>query len=218
MKVIGCGLAVLALIGASEAAAQDSSPWTGIYVGVEGGYHELDAGASWSNPQADTSNLDGVDGLVGGLLAGYGFEAGNDVVLGVETDLLFHDLSEQSGPIPASTDDGFAFASDMLWSLSARAGMAVTEDVQVFIKAGYSTMDYETDLRRDFVNEASDSGWLHGFHVGGGVEIMLTDTISAKAEYRYVDFSKSSVDSPSGFSANVNPDMHMGFFGINFHL
>jgi len=41
MKVIGCGLAVLALIGASEAAAQESSPWTGIYIGVDGGYQGL---------------------------------------------------------------------------------------------------------------------------------------------------------------------------------
>jgi len=161
--------------------------------------------------------LESISGLVGGLVVGYGFEAGNDLILGVETDLLFHDLSELSAPTPPSTDDGFAFASEMLWSLSARAGMAVTEDVQVFVKAGYSTMDYETDLFVSGPISSGDSGWLHGFHVGGGLEIMLTDTISAKTEYRYVDFSKNSVTSPVG-AASVNPSMHMGLFGINFHL
>lgn len=216
LKSLGIGVTVLATLGTGVAVADGAASWSGIYAGVEGGFQSTDVDASWPSGAIAPSDLDGLNGLAGGVVAGVNFETSGGFVLGAETDLLLHDLSGFADS-SVTPDDGFAFASDLLWSLSARAGYAVSEDVLLFAKAGYSGMDFET--RTTFGTSANSSGWLNGYHVGGGLEFRFSDRLSAKAEYRYVDLQGESVKSPFVPSdARIDPSLHLLLLGLNLQF
>ncbi|MFN7400693.1 MAG: outer membrane protein, partial [Sandaracinobacter sp.] len=57
----------------------------------------------------------------------------------------------------------------------------------------------------------------YGWTVGGGVEQMLTQNVSARVEYRYSDFNSFN-GNLSGVAFSANPDRHQVMAGVNFRL
>lgn len=119
------------------------------------------------------------------------------------------------------------------WSAGVRAGYLVNDRVMLFASGGYIstqaelTADYSTEGGADvdgtteagdpFNAEAagrmsassSNDEWLNGYYVGGGVETLLTDTISFKLEYRFADLGSIETSeerySDSG-NTSLDPD------------
>lgn len=119
--------------------------------------------------------------------------------------------------------DGEAYLNTSLeigdsWSVGGRAGFLATDSTLIFGSAGYvsthaklsasfngrnsagadsnDTGSGSADARYDI--SSSDSDWLDGYYFGGGMEQMLTSSVSMKLEYRLSDLgsiSTSNVDS-----------------------
>jgi outer membrane immunogenic protein len=225
---------------AGERAAAAPYNWTGLYVGVHGGWgwvgeHSVvvvpDPRGAF--PAGFTSYRDR-NGFLGGLQAGADWQHGN-WVLGAEGDWSWSTTdatTSSNSPVFAgnvshnSADDNWiatltgrvGFAQDC-WLLYAKGGAAwmnVDYGELVTGAPGFGTLT---------VRSASDtrSGWT----VGGGIETALGSHWSAKLEYDYLDFGSASyffqVTAPAaaagvGHTDNIFTDMHVVKVGLNYRF
>lgn len=82
------------------------------------------------------------------------------------------------------------------WAIGGRLGFLAMDNALLYILAGYT----EANIKAESTLESngypnlyyhnSESGWQDGWFVGGGIEALLWDNISLKAEYRYADYGK----------------------------
>jgi outer membrane immunogenic protein len=175
-------------LGPYRAPARQSLPpveysqpfsWSGLYMGVQLGY----AGGNTSADSGPSSGLNQSydyksSGWLGGAHAGYNFQSGN-LVYGIEGDL---EKSGQNGNGYGTL--GFAHSTDLNWqgSLRGRLGLAFDRTL-IYGTAGWAFGEVKTD--KGFANYTDvRNGWTAGV----GIEHMLTQSLSARIEYRYTDF------------------------------
>jgi opacity protein-like surface antigen len=65
---------------------------------------------------------------------------------------------------------------------------------------------------------SEDSGFHGGWALGGGWEQRLTERLSLKAEYLYMDFGSSTSSSQAGDIYKHDNELHTARLGINWHL
>lgn len=169
--------------------------WTGFYLGGLFGYSAGDV------EQQPVGTSVEIDGLSAGIYAGYGIQLGNQLVLGVEGDLLASGLD----------GDGSSSRVDQAFeaSIRGRAGVALDQYL-LYGTGGLAVADTE-------VSDATstDSELIAGYTVGTGVEGQVTDKVTARIEYRYTDYGDNTFDLPSG-STDVGIDNHSVRAGIGF--
>jgi len=172
--------------------------WTGLYLGVNGGY-------GWGG-----SGLNG--GLAGGTL-GYNYQMGQ-MVIGAEADLDFAPLrGNQTYPLNVN----LRTRMDSLTTERLRLGYA-SDRTLFFVTGGYAGGNVRATLW-DVPNglSASRSQWRNGFAVGGGVEYAFTNHISAKAEYLYTGLGSQSIN--DGFNSGRSSANESLFrVGLNYRF
>ncbi len=192
-SILGASAAALLLATAGFASAADLPSvapyqsvapagyydWTGFYVGAQVGY-----------AFADTNFGSDLDGVVGGIHAGYNHQI-NNWVFGVEADI------EASGADASTTVPGVAsFQADVEWLGSVRARVGYAFDrVLVYATGGvaFGGVDARfTDLSVAPAVSASDSNTHVGWTVGAGIEYAITQNVTARAEYRYTDLGSKT--------------------------
>lgn len=138
-----------------------------------------------------------LDGIFGGMHAGYNFQTRSNLVFGVEADLNIGDhsesgvvVTENGGPYDRSTDyyDLNAFGSGRL-----RLGFT-SGNFMPYLTAGLAIADLEVGYDPGTISVRADgSDIAFGFTVGGGAEYALSDSVRIRAEYRYTDFGTTNV-------------------------
>lgn len=180
--------AIFTSILSSSALATD---WTGGYLGVAIGY--ADASDAWNEGGAPDDPTLSPEGGSFSVYGGYGIDLAG-IVLGVEADLSFPDLSDN-----AACDVFFecTFDVELMTSLRGRAGVALGP-VLLYGTAGIALGYIATDT--DEVGGFSASRTLSGYTVGVGTEFQLADTLRLGIEYRHSDYGNTDVDlgAPSG--------------------
>lgn len=212
-KLLGAGALLVAAAMPTTTHAADivdpvpvSDVWTGAYVGAFGGYTWLDMDGTFEGEGLEDDGP--IEGFLLGGQIGYNHQMEN-LVLGVEADLAYADVDGDF----SNGEEGSA-SMDFLGTLRARAGIALgeTDSTLLFATAGLAVGEFNVD---DF--EGNDDGKTHlGLVVGGGVEHMLTDSFSIKAEYNYMDFESKDYDDVEG--EDVSYDGHVVKLGVNFHF
>ena len=168
---------------ASDLPVSDDSDWTGLYATLSAGYsnvkldgEELDSPFFFEDKQSS-------DGAIFGLGLGYDHDLG-DFVIGLEGDisLLTNDNTlEMKNTVDADYD----------WFATGR------------VRAGYDfggTLLYATGgvaaLAANFDDDegASDDKTFVGWTVGGGLDHMITDSLSLRLEGLYADFPREDID------------------------
>ncbi len=164
----GAGAASAADIG-NRGSGQSSLPsfynWGGLYIGAQ-------FGAGFGKARnASTS------GFMTGLHAGYNFQADN-IVVGVEGDLNYSGMGYNG-----LTEK---FREKWLGSIRGRLGYSF-DRFMVFGTGGFAA---GTGELKDFTGRASQShtGWV----VGGGGEMLITQNVSARAEYLHYSLGSQS--------------------------
>jgi outer membrane immunogenic protein len=184
--------------------------WTGVYVGVNGGW--ADGISNWTNNcpgcQSLTTPTSGASppGLPGGETGSFsvsGYLAGGTLganyqigawVYGVEGDFDWTHLTGSSG----STCGGLSIAqppptgceteSDWLATLRGRVGYAFPglagDNVLIYGTAGGAFARIKTGL---IPPSTFDSSTVAGWAVGAGVEVAFAPNWTAKVEYLFVD-------------------------------
>lgn len=196
-----------ATISASSTPARVS--WTGLYVGGN-----IGGGALISNievPGLFPGNFNGLggEGFVGNILVGYDYQVSDRFVIGVQADIGRANLDTElniPGLLNASA------GPDHIYSVSARAGWLASPDTLLYVIGGYShaEMSAQISVAQLFSGSASQS--YSGYHVGGGLETMLSENLSARVEYRYAQYDAE--DWGTGGLLTVEPSSHIGTFGL----
>jgi hemoglobin/transferrin/lactoferrin receptor protein len=197
----------------------DSVDWTGLYAG----FH---AGAGFARTWGKTTALDGTpdpiaateaadiklnDIMIGGQ-AGFNWQLGNRVVLGVEADwsktwmsgvqdtltqeALIAPYNDIAGELQARTHYNIdwtgsirgrlGYAFDNRWLAYGTGGVAFLKETQWRDQYQYYS-DYRGEWTELLLAEKS-SGNRTGFTVGGGAEYAINDRWSIKADYAYSRF------------------------------
>ena len=151
-----------------------------------------------------------VQGFLYGGQIGYNKQI-ESAVLGIEADIA---LSDADGDVVNDTGSEFA-ATDLnyLATVRGRAGILLGESdsTLLFATAGLAVAEFDVD----FEGEAGTFTHL-GVVAGAGLEHMVTDQISIKAEYNYMMSFEKDTSGSSG--EDISYDGHIAKFGVNFHF
>ncbi len=208
--------------------------WTGFYAGINGGAafgasENLRVTNNYDYTQADIGQFYH-DGGFGGGQIGYnwsGFGWGNQVVLGIETDIEGSGISSSFarndlyyGYAPAAFNASQSI--DFFGTVRGRLGYAVGPAL-IYATGGfaYANVDTKVNINNGF-NYLNSNQLETGWVVGGGVEYMIAPNWSAKVEYQYIDLGSQTVSAiaSDGFVDRMPVDNNFSTVraGINYHI
>lgn len=213
-KILGAVCAGFCIAGAysSEANAQATDRWTGLYGGGHVGAGWVDgADATISPANAATQAVLGPfiaagvlptdysldpEGFLAGLLMGYNWAFGS-FLIGIEGDFSLTSI-QGSDNRPRTNTGGFAdvfineYDIDIPWIATLRGRLGVFADPNVLLYATGGLAIAEVDQSHIF-RLSNGNAWSGesretetGYAVGGGVEWALNSNWSVKGEYLYV--------------------------------
>jgi outer membrane immunogenic protein len=172
--------------------------WTGLYVGINGGY----SWNNWTDGVGDSFNANG--GIVGGTI-GFNYQW-NWFVAGFEGDIDW--AGNKFSQTATDTDFGgtgtatLTYKNDILSTFAARFGVAADHTL-FYGKAGGAWTQEKFNLSGTdpALGTASASGSFSrlGWMVGAGVEYAITNNLTVKAEYNYINFGTENDSLPVTF-------------------
>jgi len=170
----------------TKAPAPAGWSWSGLYLGVNGGY--AFGGSDWSDSVTgvSTGNFNTSGFVFGGTLGG-NYQAG-PLVFGVEADGDGADVSGFGTFTAASLcAAGCLTKNDWLATVRGRVGYAFDRFL-VYGTAGAAFGDVRAGFSANPATDATKTGWT----VGAGVEVAVASNWTAKAEYLFVDLADGS--------------------------
>jgi outer membrane immunogenic protein len=229
--------------------------WTGLYVGLNVGYgwanissflpEDIDDQIHYVPPGGVKTDLE-PDGWFGGGQIGFNYQR-DSVVFGLEADWQGGDMEASSirryphiafdgnPDVDAWFDTTTKVKIDQFGTVRGRVGLALGKFLP-YVTGGLawaeakseSTTLYDVTVPPIFRGPwvAKDSVYHIGWTVGGGVEVALTDNLSVKAEYLYLDFGDAThvteyVNAVTGrlgdtYKTEPDLDMHSLRIGVNY--
>lgn len=217
--------------------------WTGAYAGLNIGYGQSAQAVGFTAIEPTFFGLalgDGripgrldakARGFIGGIQAGYNYQAGPQSVVGFEADISYSDVRGTNVFIPPPPG-GFTplittkqtQSLDWFGTFRGRAGILATPSLLAYVTGGLAfgrgvattntTVSRGGPIGADpfcgpngniWCSDGTGSKTLTGWTVGGGLEQMIGSNWSVKAEYLYYDLGHQSYtvlsQSPAGLVA-----------------
>ncbi len=165
--------------------------WSGPYAGVTLGY------AFGGETQVDgvVDNDIDTDGFNAGGFVGYNYQVGN-IVAGAEADLGYSWADGENA--------GITSESGLEGSLRARLGYVITPNILLYATAGGAGKQLEISGGPDDGDET-----LFGYTAGVGTDVMVTEQVFGRVEYRYTDFGSEDFG-----TTEVDDKDHRVLFGL----
>ncbi|MFS8036999.1 outer membrane protein [Xanthobacter sp. AM11] len=203
-----------------KAVAVPVFSWTGFYIGANVGYggDSFTYDVDYFGLPVAAASITSSGFFVGGQI-GYNYQFANNVVLGLETDLQWSDIS---GTVDASVL-GLPVLSagssvDYFGTIRARLGYAIDRFLP-YITGGVAYGKTGTDVSVLGVPLFSESSTSWGWTIGAGGEFAITNNWTFKAEYLYVDLGSSDVDATlvaPGVVIGNDSKFHTFKAGVNY--
>ena len=214
--------------------------WTGFYVGAHFG---IATGSSrWGAVPvvAGSPNLEGAfnfpshfDFMAGtgsyfsGIQAGYNYVLPSHLLLGIEVDESFPNSDViRPNSIRGSQTVGdpnlgsLTFGEAVVHSGSARGRIGYATGHWLIYATGGFAWSYDR-LTRDIPGLGTTDRallWRLGWTAGGGVEVPLSPSWTAKAEYRYAGFGDSTVSFAGSQQYRSNLALQSALVGVNYRI
>jgi outer membrane immunogenic protein len=209
--------------------------WTGFYIGghVGGGLMEdtITATTTTALQTANTQSRISPSSFLAGAQVGANWELAPFVV-GIEGTWTWTNITGfQVTPSLVTGGASQGSVDDPRWyaTVTGRIGYAFN-DVLLYAKGGGALMriDYGQEVLNPALTSSQDMTTTRtGFTVGGGVEWGITEQLSLKAEYDFLDFgtrnysfnSLSIAGAPVGpFPVNIQSYLHVFTVGFNYRF
>lgn len=200
--------------------------WTGLYFGGNVGYGFADVGSSLDRITAPVASLGSTgaltsDGMFGGVQLGYNWQR-ERLVFGLETDFQFADMQDSAfGSNPAFAGDA-AVDIDSFGTVRGRVGLADGRTLY-YLTGGlaYADVDFaQVGIGLGNAIAVGDNKTMLGYTVGGGIEHALSQNLSLKLEYQYLDFGDAKFSGTdlggNSYASKVDVDMHTVRAGVNY--
>ncbi len=229
-KIFGAGL-ILSAISAAPALAADlgsrssytppandfysptpASTWTGFYIGALGGY----GGGRFNRGQGGLFGQ--TSGGLFGLTGGFQFQSGQ-FVGGIEADHIWANISNfrsQPGIVMSNA------RVENLFTARVRAGYAF-DRLLAFATVGIAGGSIKTSLYDATLPVPAggplytDHRWRNGWAAGLGLEYAITNNVSAKGEYLYVNLRSRSMFT-GAYATQTGMDISMLRMGLNYRF
>jgi outer membrane immunogenic protein len=197
--------------------------WSGPYVGVFGAAIAVDGtfdgtctGGACGAPAFSNFEHSGI-GYAGGVLAGWNYQI-DSFVMGIEGDWAFGGTVATNDEATVDTDLSF----NNIATLRARAGFAL-DNTLLYFTGGLAAVDMEFGAVMSDPNEYSDSAWVYGWTVGGGLEHAFSQNFSGRIEYLYVDLDDSDYSTTDSALTVLDAtqsfnDIHMVRAGLTYNF
>jgi outer membrane immunogenic protein len=203
--------------------------WTGLYIGIQGGYAWGDTQHEQQVFAAATGDFRIKGGLVGGTV-GYNYQV-NSIVLGIEADYSWSGIKGNVGPFVVGTfgcgngTEGCVTEVERFGTVRGRVGVAANQFL-IFATGGwaYGRVNGFIEGAVALANGYSGSGNRSGWAAGGGVEYGFTPNLSAKLEYLRVDLGKLTYGQPgtgactAGSCATATAEFNVIRAGLNYRF
>ena len=178
--------------------------WSGFYVGAN-------FGGAWAKGSLNIPGNNfygGITELIGGVQAGYNFQAGH-LLLGVEGDFDWASFNHPTLPAPTLG----SLSHHWMSTVAGRIGL-VNDRWLVFAKlgGGWVRSDAIVNLpgSPSWTGGSTNGGWL----IGGGIEYGFKPHWTVKLEYDYL--AQSNWTSATVPAVALNRDVQMVKFGMNY--
>lgn len=201
--VLSAGLAPAFAADLGGGYAEPSAPsysgtrnfnWNGPEIGLIAGY-------GWGNASAPGTKF-GADGWAGGAYAGYNFQVAPQFVLGVEGDITAADME--------GSVSGLGVKNTWNSTLRGRAGWAYNQFLL------YGTGGLALGGVKVSTPGSSQTKTQVGWTIGAGGEMMLTNSVTARLEYRYTDLGSSGFANVGGGNVGFTSNQLMLGVGVKF--
>jgi len=211
--------------------------WTGWYAGMNAGWIRAQrdstltrtTGVAVGAPLPQSLSND-QDGFLAGLTLGYNQKMGAAFVAGIESDIAYTDIDGRRartiGPPPANPVTT-TLSHEMNWFGTARvrAGWLASQQMLVYVTGGlaYADLDSRASVTNGITTVSGKTDdWKTGWTVGGGLEWLLGNKTTLKAEYLYYDIDDTSVTvttpGPGSFTYTNENTGHIVRAGLNVAL
>ena len=210
----------------------DAFSWTGAYVGVNLGYsfgRDDDVGLFDEDNggfQGDVGTLN-PDGIFGGLQIGYN-QQWDRFVGGVEADWQWSSQEEDLEFGDFEGNNGVLYSgranSDQDWfgTLRLRGGVAF-DRVFLYGTGGlaFGNREYTLEVQEtgdggDGADIDADESVDFGYVLGAGAEFALTNNVTAKAEYQFIDLEDEDFAEEGDFGTDPSVSFHTVRVGVNY--
>jgi outer membrane immunogenic protein len=240
-SVVGCGVTLGLVVGSAALAdgQPKRTPWTGLYVGVNGGHgwgggetvtiNETQAGAPFFSGDFGAFR---VSGPFGGYQYGGNTQVGG-LVIGFEYDLQVSDITDDtSAALPYLTGTMTVASKKTVQVFGTgrlRAGFLARERTLIYATGGiaWGRVKHSMTMTDSFGFIAADTR-THapaGYVVGGGIEHVYAPRFSVKLEYQYVNLGSEDYSAAEtlgaaatafAISTRSETDFHTVRFGLNY--
>lgn len=175
--------------------------WQGVYFGINGGYGFGDS--NWGPPvNSGTFKIDG--GLVGGTI-GDNFQYG-PLVFGIEGDGDWTDIRGSATCVAV----GIICQTSNNWLATIRGRVGYAFDrILLYGTAGGAVGDIKSSVTGLGPTDNTEFGWT----AGAGLEFGITENVTAKVEYLFVDLEHSNNQAPT---SSVSFDTSLIRAGLNY--
>lgn len=220
-------LTLVLLISLNQIALADDGQrkFDGFYVGGSIGAVKADSDStekSYEGVPNGYTNKNKPEGLKIGGLVGYNYVTDNNILLGLEANYHFYGADDETTEKYNGVDSEYFLVETKLKekaSLKARLGYVFDSKTLVFLTGGYVTSKIKTKFdQTDSSNKGTETQWYEGYLIGAGVEHFVSEKLSAKVEYNYVDYNKEKIDSVYNSQYHNRIDEHSVQVGLVYHF
>lgn len=222
---------ILILSASSSVFAND---WQGLYLGADLSYikaddigKEYDLDGSWNFWKQKIKP----EGIGLGLQLGNNWVLNDRYLLGIEANYKKYDVRDTEYQYKVTdghlcdnggTECTFKTKLDQSFSIIGKAGYLINDKALIYALGGYTNARLERKVYDgwDQLRWMSYNKWQDGWTLGAGVEYMIMDSLSLKAEYRYTDLGSYKYYTPAyeGQYEKQKYDQDEINFGLNYHF
>ena len=204
-------LLLLAMTPVSVFAGDNfGGPYVGAHLGYVEGHDKGKEVLQNGTPNGYTQKTS-PDGVLYGLFAGYNKVLENNLLLGLEGDYENRNADDKTSQKQNGVTDPASLTKTTLRnaaSIRGKLGYIFNDNrTLAYVTGGYAVAEIKrkfsnTDTITYPVGSESHTKWQDGWTAGFGLEHLLGNNLSARAEYRYADYGKETVSVARLYNGN----------------
>lgn len=187
------------------------SPFTGPYIGVQGGYGVTGVDIDFDIAGVQGETDDNEHGFSFGGYAGYSGVV-DRLFGGVEIDgsLSTVEWNDSANGVRTTLEQDFTIG------VSGLVGFLLRPNLLFYGRLGYVYTEFNAEATDGTITESDEEGF-DGFRVGAGLDFAFIENLSARAEYSYTNYEDMEVTA-GGDSVSFSPYEHLVRAGVAYRF
>lgn len=225
MKKLFALIYLASFVNSSFADDSTQRSFDGFYVGGSLGAVKADSDSTektYNGSETGYTNKNKPEGYMIGGLVGYNYVTDKNVLFGVEANYHFYGADDETFEKRNGVEElGYRVETDLKEKalVKARLGYVFNNDKTLaFINGGYATSKIKTKFTEVSVESGTETQWHEGYLLGAGFEHFVSEKLTAKVEYNYVDYNKEKIQSIYDSKYHNQIDEHSVQIGLIYHF